>query len=291
MERPVRFGRSQSLVGVVCTPPRGARTPAVVFVNAGIIHRIGPNRLYVELARALASRGVPSLRFDLGGIGDSSTPREERGSIMEMVERDLNDAIDLAARESADGRVVLVGLCSGADNALQTAARDERVAGAVLLDPNAYRTRAFWFRHYARALRRLRTWRLLLTGTHPVGRRFTRLAGRRPEREEDPVMFLAPTTLPPREVMVAQLRALSARGARLLYVFTGGLPYRYNHAGQFAGTFPELRDEPNLEVRYFPAWDHTFSDPASRKRLIELVSEWMEKVAVAAPLEPRARAG
>jgi hypothetical protein len=42
--------------------------------NMGANHRIGPRRINVKLARVLAARGVSSLRFDLGGVGDSETP-------------------------------------------------------------------------------------------------------------------------------------------------------------------------------------------------------------------------
>ena len=277
IEKPVRFGRAQSLVGLLCTTPGEASRPTAVFVNAGIIHRVGPNRLYVNLARALARRGIPSLRFDLGGIGDSMTPRDERGSMMDMVERDVRDAIDLAA-SAGDGRVVVIGLCSGADNALQAVVRDPRVAGAVLLDPNTHRTRGFWMRHYARALLTWKTWRLLLSGAHPVTGRFVRKARLRGAEEPDPVVFLAPTSLPEREEMLAQLRGVLRRKARLLYIFTGGLPYRYNHEKQFARTFPELRGESNLDVRYFGGWDHTFSDPESQQLLTEAIGAWYDSV-------------
>ena len=162
-EKPVAFGRWNSLIGVTCTPAqphvtREAGAPAAVFLNAGILHRVGPNRLYVRLARMLADAGIPSLRFDLAGVGDSPTARDPRGSVLDIVERDIADAIDFAARQSRDGTVVLIGLCSGADNALQAAVRDERVAGAVLLDPNVHRTRGFWLRHYARKLVHPDTW-------------------------------------------------------------------------------------------------------------------------------------
>jgi hypothetical protein len=47
--------------------------PAVMFVllNAGAVHRQGPFRLYVHLARRLAALGFSCVRFDQPGIGDS----------------------------------------------------------------------------------------------------------------------------------------------------------------------------------------------------------------------------
>lgn len=278
VEKPLAFGRTGSLVGIVAAPADGpaADTPTVVFVNAGIIHRIGPNRLYVRLARELARRGVPSLRFDLGGIGDSATGRDERGSILEIVERDLGDAIDLAVRQSGSGSAVLVGLCSGADNGLQAAVRDERVVGVVQLDPATYRPTSFFVRHYTRALLDPRTWKLLLTGEHPVRHRIGRRSADRDEPEPDaPTPFLAPTALPPRETMRDQLLALTRRGCRLLYVFSGGMPYRYNHGSQFARAFPEIEIGREIQLHYRADWDHTFSDPEWQEDLIELVSGWI----------------
>ena len=43
----------------------------MLFVNAGPQRRTGPNRMWVEAARRWAAAGVPSLRIDLSGIGDS----------------------------------------------------------------------------------------------------------------------------------------------------------------------------------------------------------------------------
>lgn len=278
-EKPVRFGRTQSLIGILCSPTTASRGPTIVFVNAGIIHRVGPNRLYVNLARTLAASGFRSLRFDLGGIGDSATSREERGSVLDLVERDLRDAVDLASRESPDGRVVLIGLCSGADNAFRTAANDGRVAGAVLLDPNVHRTAGFYVRKYMRALFTPLTWKLLLTGEHPIRGRLARSVGLAPDRQtSDAVVFLAPTSLPPRNVMRDQIRSLLDRGCRLFYVFTAGLPYRYNHARQFPKTFPQLHRHPHLRFRYFPVRDHTFSDAASQRALTDSIREWLEKL-------------
>jgi len=276
-ETPVTFGRHESLVGVWCAPERDAASvPAAVFINAGIIHRVGPGRLHVHMARALAAAGFPSLRFDLGGLGDSVASRAERGTVLEWVKRDIRDAIDYAAARGS-GRVVLVGLCSGADNAIDVAPDDPRVVGLVLLDPNVHRTRAFRMHHFLRAARSPQTWRLLVTGRHPVLRRLGR-RNRRPADSAPATPFLAPSTLPPRELLEQRLHGLTERGCRLFYFFTGGLPFRYNHARQFARTFPRLPYGSAVEVHYRGDWDHTFSDPQAQATLIESVREWFARV-------------
>ena len=71
-EHAIVFGREATSVGIV-TEPAAKHTspslPAVVILNSGVIHRVGPNRIYVALARDLAALGFPVLRFDLSGIG------------------------------------------------------------------------------------------------------------------------------------------------------------------------------------------------------------------------------
>src|SRR5579884_4043143 len=60
------------LAGVLSEPlGPGAGGLCLVLLNAGAIRRMGPNRMWVELARRWAARGVPSLRVDMEGLGDS----------------------------------------------------------------------------------------------------------------------------------------------------------------------------------------------------------------------------
>ena len=79
------LGKRRSLVGIVTDnetfSPHQKRKTGAVLLNAGLIHHIGPNRIYVKLARQIAALGIVALRFDLSGIGDSlprsdSLPRE-----------------------------------------------------------------------------------------------------------------------------------------------------------------------------------------------------------------------
>jgi alpha-beta hydrolase superfamily lysophospholipase len=78
------FGSAGSLVGIVSEPSDGpgrAGLPGVIFLNSGVIHRVGPNRMYVRMARDLARQGFVAFRFDLSGVGDS--PARGAGSTIE----------------------------------------------------------------------------------------------------------------------------------------------------------------------------------------------------------------
>ena len=74
--------------------------------------------------------------------------------------------------------------------------------------------------------------------------------------------------------MEQQLLSLIARGGRLFYVFTGGLPYRYNHGRQFERTFPKLRRGENFALTWKPRWDHSFTSPAAQKELGQAIIRW-----------------
>ncbi|MEM9262629.1 MAG: alpha/beta hydrolase, partial [Pseudomonadota bacterium] len=126
-EKILKFGYDKSLLGLLTQPGRdiGASSIGVVLLNAGIVHRIGPHRLNVKLARRLARLGIPTLRFDQSGLGDSPPSRAAVGYEQQAV-NDVSSAIDTIMAETASTSVVLVGMCSGADNAYKTALADER---------------------------------------------------------------------------------------------------------------------------------------------------------------------
>ena len=53
-EEPLQFGEGGRLFGILTLPgmpPRRAQElPVFVFLNAGLLHRVGPHRLHVRLA-------------------------------------------------------------------------------------------------------------------------------------------------------------------------------------------------------------------------------------------------
>ena len=116
-EVPVHIGEGARLSGVVTIPREGPEdAPALVLLNAGATHRIGPNRLHVRLARRLAAAGTLVLRFDTAGVGDSETRRDGMPYV-ESVFVEVREALDLLAERFGVRRFVLGGICSGLSGA------------------------------------------------------------------------------------------------------------------------------------------------------------------------------
>src|SRR5512139_956031 len=137
-EYVIRAGDGDGLVAVVTEPAPGTMPgPTFVFVSAGLVHRVGPNRMYAHLARRVAARGCTAVRLDLSGIGDSEA-RLDGLPADEAYVADIRAIMDAMAARGASARFVLAGLCSGAVNSFRTALADERVVGAVLLNPQQF---------------------------------------------------------------------------------------------------------------------------------------------------------
>jgi dienelactone hydrolase len=281
-EQVARFGKWRSLAGVVtqpAAPPPRADMPAVLLLNAGLLHHVGPNRLHVALARRLAGAGVRSLRFDLSGIGDSGVRADNLPRVESAVE-ETREAMDHLARVHGAQRFVLFGICAGAEQALRVAAVDSRVAGIVPVDGYRYRTSGFTLHHYRRRLFRARTWTNILTGKHPA---IARLLGRRrmaraPAAAGPRLTLLTP--FPPREEAEARLLEFADRGGQLLAIYTPGAVF--NHAAQFHAMFPTLASRPTVRSAFLPHANHVFTLLSAQEALVAAVETWMRETFVTA---------
>lgn len=152
-EIPLAFGPDRSLLGVLSTPARGESTPiACLMLNAGATHRVGPGRIHVKLARQLAERGVSSLRMDLSGFGDSGVAQGAEHARVQAV-RDLQAAMDQVESMLGIRRFVVIGLRSGAANALALAVADSRVVALSMFDGFAFPSRrSLWERRARQVL-------------------------------------------------------------------------------------------------------------------------------------------
>jgi alpha/beta superfamily hydrolase len=108
---------------------------AVVVCAPLFDEKLWAHRVLVNFARFVAARGVPVLRFDYYGDGESDG-RFEEASVSTRV-RDIHDAVDFCCREARVSRVHLVGLGYGATLALRATLeqRHDAVAGVVAWAP------------------------------------------------------------------------------------------------------------------------------------------------------------
>jgi exosortase A-associated hydrolase 1 len=106
----------------------------VVIIVGGPQYRGGSHRQFVQLARALAGAGFPTLRFDVRGMGDATGPLHD----FEEITPDIGAAIDgLCAANTKLRRIVLWGLCDGASAALiyLDDRADPRVQALAMVNP------------------------------------------------------------------------------------------------------------------------------------------------------------
>ena len=283
-ERALALGPERSMLGIITRPEvfsaasTSGRT-GVLLMNAGLVHRVGPNRLNVNLARRLAEGGYTSMRVDLSGLGDSA-PRRDGRSLEESHLADLSEALDAFAQQEKLDRFVLVGVCSGADLSLSMAARDKRVAGAVMIDSFAYATLLHDAVGYGQRVTDRESWRNLLAGKSDLAERIRRRLpvggpkGSTGEPEEGPETMPPTWVMPPKDSILSELATAVERGSELYFVYSGG-PALYNYLWNFAGRFLLFHKSGRLSIKVFREADHTFTMSLHQEELLTAIERWM----------------
>ena len=259
-ETAVQFGAGDRLVGILSEPAQGAPRACFGLVTVAFNPKYGPFRVYTEWARHLAALGIATLRFDLGGIGESLPLR--KGSLRERTDLEIREAADLLATRFPGTPLLLGGICSGAEDSLRYAEHDPRVAGVVLVDPFAYRTTGWGWRH---ALYRLRRRTIRAVGLWKPGA----IMG-----EESIVAYQVMA----RDESHRVLSSLLARRARVHFIYTSGRRETFNHRGQLRKMFPDLPLEGLATVDFLPSIEHTQVLREDRDLLIETIARRLSAV-------------
>ncbi len=267
MERIVQFGADGFLSGVLRNGAVAACPTGLLFFNAGVVHRVGPHRLNVKLARAF---NTISLRFDLSGQGESPSASAGLGFEHQAI-ADLGAAVDVVKNEPGVDDVVAIGMCSGADHALRAAVEDSRISGLVLLDPYAYPNDA------AAAAD------LLARASDPDrwSRKIRSLIARRDsggavlDEIQDEAGIDQGRPVPPKEEFAADLTTLVNRGVRILVIYSGLVRRCVSTPAHFFKTFAEYEFDEKINVETMPQADHTFSMIAAQETLIAHIDEWL----------------
>ena len=290
-EEICRFGPDGTLFGILSRPARERSTgPAVLFLNAAFDHRVGPHRMYVPLARAVAGRGFPAMRFDFIDVGDSAKFGDRTWEQIDWNARqqDVRAALDFLESRGVASRFVLMGLCSGAHVAVQASWRDARVIGAVLINPRIpvrragmrdreVRALAHTMRYSRQALRRRDTWQRLAGGEIDIVGVATGLFRRAARVAWLSAFFRQPPADPSALRLSVALEAPLARGAELLIVFGEGDDGIEELEAQLGRRGTALRRRPGFRVEIVKGADHAFSQTRDRRQLSALVLEHLER--------------
>lgn len=280
-EQALLLGRKHPLVGIVSVPAAdaAAHEPAVIIMNAGVVHHVGPNRWSVRLARLLARQGHLAVRFDHSGIGDSD-PRRDTLPFEESSVEEVREVMDDLQQHHAVRSFVLLGLCSGAKTALQAAQVDDRVAAAVMVNPaggsveqvDHHVQNEGWARRYwSISLLDPGAWWRALSGRIEY-RRLLRVLGsqllgrvRRPPQLDAQIRQMADV-----------LAKVARRGTKLMVIFsandstrTGALQV-LEHA-----SLAQLRADGSIRHTTIAGSDHTFSLHCNQDQLLATIRQWV----------------
>jgi alpha-beta hydrolase superfamily lysophospholipase len=277
LEQP--WGRT---IGILAEPGDGhGEDLCGVFLNAGAVRSVGPDRMWTEAARRWAAAGVRSLRADLQGIGEADGELPGRLQVGDFYAPhygpQVSALLDELERREVARRFVLVGLCSGGYWAFRTAVDDPRVVAVVQLNAGALRwvddlPRRREAHRTARALEG-RWWRKLLHGEIEPGRiaqlmravlvnslTIVRRAVRRlGGRGQGPL----------KAGIESDFDALRDRGTRILIAFSDDEPLGEEIERD---RFEERADRwPNIEFAHLPGSDHTLRPLAAQRAARELL--------------------
>jgi alpha/beta superfamily hydrolase len=276
------------IFAVLTTPAEGDLLPVcAVLLGAGALPHTGPNRGWVELTRGWAARGVPSVRVDFAGVGESDGERlglEDESFYDPWRDREVQAILDqLQARGLADD-FVLGGLCSGAYRSLRRALVDRRVRGLLLVNLAAFlwsrelmaeRGRRKAIAQVMPSMRRRSLDRELLAKAvaHARPARAWRLLRRSVERRQ-------------RHEVVTALDALRAQGTETLLLLTRreGLLAQLERQG----FIDRLGDWPNLTLTRLPSNDHMYRAVWLQRQTYDAMDAAVERVATSlgAALDP-----
>ena len=271
-EQPLLFGPDGTLLGILTRPVRQSVPVACLIPNSGLIHRVGPHRFGVKLARALAADGMTTLRLDLAGVGDSKAAAAST-DYRAQASRDLRAAMDMIEREHGIRRFIVFGICSGAVNGYWAAVADPRIVGLLMYD-------GFWYRsRWTKLVRYWKRFKALSWGemSQSLSRNLKAQTG--PKATDGGGIFSSwDMANPSREEFIRSTQSLVDRGVSLFMLYGGTVLEFYSYTGQFRDTFKGQPFLDKVRCDFHPDIDHTVTTVAAQQKMIGLAGEWARSV-------------
>lgn len=280
---------SQSLFGIVTEPvnPAARNAPLILLLNSGAVHHIGPNRLYVLLARLWAADGATVLRLDLSGLGDSAAHpgQPENDVYTTRAHEDIQTALRYMRTRSVGGDCHAIGLCSGAYHGFKFAAANPGLASVVAINPLTFAWKAgmtLTFPEHRIAADAMRyrknafqwaSWKKLLSGGVDIPELLQVLLRRTLGVVRNSVRNAARLLhFPMANDLGSELHRLARQNTGMLFVFAEGDPGLDLLRGGGGFVYDQLLRRGSLRIAMVEGADHTFTPHWSRERLISILT-------------------
>jgi alpha-beta hydrolase superfamily lysophospholipase len=291
-ESHARFGEQGALFGIYTSPAQPvAGRPTVVLFSSGSTHRMGPNRVYTQLARHLSAQGYPTFRADLGGIGDSVLPvgELEAHPYPPTAVRDARATVEFVRAHHGATALMVAGLCSGAYTAFRVALDqpEQPIPELLLINPLLFEhdggpfpdVQSFRIAESTKgALRRRESWKKLLRGQIRVRYLLGMVLRHLGKAALSHVHTLAERLhlrAPP--LLASHLRQLAQQGRRITVLLaTGEAGWSILHSGA-RRTAALAERSGHLSLLRVAESDHTFSSAAARRRLVAMVLQHLRE--------------
>jgi dienelactone hydrolase len=295
-ENVVLLGANQTLVAVITEPQQTSNRdlPAVVLFNAGLTHRVGPNRIYVKLARHLTAMGMVVVRFDLSGIGDSST-RLDNATLEAGIIDDARHVMDYLSRTRGSKRFFLMGHCGGALTSLGIGGLDPRTIGVVMINAEGgdsqwdeydrkRKSSHFYENYYGRdVLISSKKWQKFLTGKADYGSILRnvliniiwhRVAATGFKVHKKLFATQETATRPEIAALFATIPTLVERPAPILIIYSQGSSGLERTQFLLRDVRKKIGNSSRFRIEIMPRTDHTFTLLESQQRLNKTISDW-----------------
>ncbi|CAN5451441.1 hypothetical protein BH11PSE11_BH11PSE11_02620 [soil metagenome] len=285
IERSLSFGPDNGLIGTLCLPGTAEHasttaTAGIILFNAGIVHRVGPHRLNVRLARILADSGIPSIRFDLAGVGDSHRGAGDIGFEAQAVS-DLQAAMTALGEASGLNRFGLFGFCSGAFHSYNAAHVDERIAGILLFDAYRYGTLKTRLIRLSLRFRQHGVFstivRLGLKSLKQLPKKLHLRKSPEAAARASEVGLIVDTST--KAEFAKGVQSLLQRGIDVQMIYAGDGFEAYNYALQFHDTFKRYGITDKVKAVFLPEIDHVATSSKAQTELIDHILRWSLRLA------------
>lgn len=284
-EIPVVFDcEGSELIGMIHVPEEIRTRGMIAIVAGGPQYRGGIGRLQVQFARELSSAGIPVMRFDYRGLGDSEG--SFRG--FQSIEADIAAAIKTFHKHLPQVReVVLWGGCDAASAIMINANKFPEVTGIILGNPWVHTDETSDAvtvkHHYSKRIREKGFWLKVLrlqynpipalaTITRTLLKKCHKLVGHSTKQEH------SEPDSPSRPFIARMRNGLSRYKGDMLLLMSGRsiVSKEFDELLDTQPAWQKAIKSPRLVVRLnMPNADQTFSSVASRAAVTAVTRKWM----------------